>query len=180
MNRHKAMASDHQISLFKKILLFAIFQSTWVATAWMAGNGYEGIAWLPMTLWAMGMIGFAAHPVLELKTIGCISVLGFINDTVLIQNGAITLGHSVSPPWLIAIWAGFAPTLSWGYTQLQKRIVFMALLGAFFGYLSYRAGAAFGALQLTPDLSLPWIAGCWAVAFPACIWIRVWLEQQQS
>ena len=161
-------------------MLFGIFQCTWIATAWMAGNGFGNIAWVPMTIWALVMVSISKHPGLEIKTIGCIALLGFINDTLLIESGAITLGSRVSPPWLIAIWAGFAPTLSWGYTRLKKRIVLMAILGGVFGYLSYRAGASFGALQLSPNLSLPWVAGCWAVAFPSCIWIRVWLEQQET
>ncbi|MFL9896379.1 DUF2878 family protein, partial [Paraburkholderia sp. RL17-381-BIF-C] len=71
------------------------------------------------------------------------------------------------PWWLLALWALFAVQLNVLFGWLKRRLLLAAAAGALAGPLSFRAGAAFGAVQFAdPVLSFVAIGAGWAVLMP--------------
>jgi hypothetical protein len=83
-------------------------------------------------------------------------------------SGAIT---GYAPYWMAALWMLFALQINPVFHWLRTRWRLAALLGGVAGPLSFRAGAALGAVQLVdPFAALLLIAAGWIVWLPALVW----------
>jgi hypothetical protein len=108
-------------------------------------------------------------PLLEVKLLAAVVVIGAIWETTVVYLGLMayphdTLFHGIAPLWILALWASFAAQFNTTYRWLKQRVAAGALLGAIAGPLSFRAGAALGAVRFVK----PWpttvtLAAGWAV-----------------
>lgn len=78
------------------------------------------------------------------------------------------------------MWGLFATAINSSLKWLNNRYALAFVLGAIFGPLSYRAGAAFGAATFPYGeiISLIILAGIWGVVLPLWIWLNQKLSQK--
>ena len=166
-------------------LYFVIGQAGWFACVLTAAHG---IAWVGMML---ALVFMALHvlrvagPREELKLLSTVMFMGWIWESVLVSAGLLAypggvpaavvgvapLGLAgVAPLWLPALWGMFAAQFNTTYRWLKTRIVAAALLGAVAGPLSFRSGAALGALRFAKPLpAAAALALGWAVLLPVIV-----------
>ena len=113
-----------------------------------------------------------ARPREELKLLAAVMVIGGTWESVVIRCGlltypASTLTDGLAPAWLFALWVSFAAQFNTTYAWLKTRIPAAALLGVIAGPLSFRAGAALGALHFAKPIPAAVTLGLgWAVLLP--------------
>ncbi|EKF75552.1 hypothetical protein A11A3_01727 [Alcanivorax hongdengensis A-11-3] len=79
----------------------------------------------------------------------------------------------LAPPWIWALWLGFAVSFHYSLYWLQGRPWLAALIGAIGGVVSVTAGLRLGA-AVTPQGWLPFAmvyGGAWALAVPFMAWV---------
>jgi hypothetical protein len=114
----------------------------------------------------------AAQPQRELRLIAVATLLGATFETLLIAGGWVRMPHSllfasVTPLWMVALWAAFATTLNVSLRALRTRYLLSALLAGIGAPVAYYAGARMGALQWVDEASaLLVIALGWALLTP--------------
>jgi len=92
-----------------------------------------------------------------------------------VSGGLLTYPHGTlvagsAPGWILALWVLFAAQFNTTYQWLKTRMLAAAILGAVAGPVSFRAGAALGALRFAK----PWPAACalaigWALLLPLVV-----------
>jgi hypothetical protein len=113
-----------------------------------------------------------ARPREELKLLAAVMVIGGTWESVVIRCGLLTyptstLTDGLAPAWLFALWVSFAAQFNTTYAWLKTRIPAAALLGVIAGPLSFRAGAALGALHFAKPIPAAVTLGLgWAVLLP--------------
>jgi hypothetical protein len=157
------------------LLHAAAFQGVWFACVLgaAAGHGWLGpcaaVAFLAATLWRSPRRD--AEAALILKA----AVLGLALDSLLTAGGALEfaapgpLGPGrLAPPWIVALWAGFATLLPRSLSWLQGRLWLAAVVGAVAGPMTYVGAASFGAAEvLVPTPTLVVLVGLeYACALP--------------
>ena len=139
----------------------------------------QGIGWMG-PLWALLIVGaYTASSddrggELALVAVACI--VGTVVDTTVLRLGLIDFAApgpivGIAPPWIIGLWALLAAALTRSLGWLRGRPWAAATLGATLAPLSYWAGAALGAADLTADGALGLIAYgvAWAGALPLLV-----------
>ena len=156
-------------------LYFILGQAGWFACVLGASSGkaYLGIALVIVLVVAHLLRATRAAP--EIKLIAAVLIIGGSWESALLFLGLLsypTSGdtHGIAPLWLLALWGLFAAQFNTTYRWLKKRLLIGALLGAFAGPLSFRAGAALGALQFVKPLpATVALAIGWACLLPLII-----------
>ena len=124
----------------------------------------------------------AAEPRRELTLVVLTGLIGLAWDSVMVgagwleyPNGIIVPG--LAPYWIIAIWMLFATTLNVTFRWLHDRLALAAVMGAFFGPMSYLAGSAAGAVELVEPLAaLLSLGAAWALLMPGLLLVARQLD----
>jgi hypothetical protein len=111
--------------------------------------------------------------------IGLAVLLGLLVDSLQKTAGLVVYAGDfptlpwLAPAWIVAMWALFATALNSSLKWLHGRYALAALLGAIFGPLSYRTGAALGAASfpLGDVFTLAVLAIIWGAVLPTLIYI---------
>jgi hypothetical protein len=156
-------------------LYFVLGQAGWFACVLSAARGasYWGIA-LVAVLVGLHLLR-AERPWAEVKLLTTVVVMGGVWESALLFFGLLAYPHStveygVAPLWLMALWGLFAAQLNTTYRWLKHRVMISVLLGAFAGPLSFRAGAALGALRFVKVMpATVSLAMGWAILLPTVI-----------
>jgi len=83
-------------------------------------------------------------------------------------NGTVLSG--AAPYWILALGAVFAPQFNTAFGWLKQRMLLASMLGAIVGPMSFRAGAALGAVRFVEPLpATVALAIGWAILMPALI-----------
>lgn len=128
----------------------------------------------------MQHLAMSSRPAREALLVMAAILLGGLFDTAWLATGGVqyTSGQwqpSLTPHWMLALWAAFATSLNLSMRWLQVRLGWAALIGAVGGVLSFRAGAALGAAQVTGGWAA-WVllALGWAVVLPVLCRVAAW------
>ncbi len=156
-------------------LYFLAGQVAWFACVLSAARGvsYLGII-VVMPLIVLHLLR-VERPMAELKLLLIVMLIGGVWESALIFFGLLeyphsTVFHGVAPLWLFALWASFAAQFNTTYRWLKQRLLIGALLGAIAGPLSFRAGAALGALRFAKVMpAVVSLAVGWAVILPLIV-----------
>jgi len=156
-------------------IYFVLGQLGWFACVLGAarGVGYLGAAFVVVLL-VLHLVR-VERPVPEIKLIAGVVILGGLWDSALIYFGLLdypqsTVFHGIAPLWLVSLWGLFAAQFNTTYRWLKHRLPAGALLGALAGPLSFRSGAALGALHFVQVLpATASLAVGWAVMLPLII-----------
>jgi hypothetical protein len=114
----------------------------------------------------------ATAPRRELALIAVAVLIGAAFETLLIAGGWVSMPQavlfaSVTPLWMVALWAAFATTLNVSLRALRKQYLLSAVLAGIGAPLAYYAGARMGALQWVHEApALLVIALGWALLTP--------------
>jgi hypothetical protein len=157
---------------------FAVLQLGWFACVLGAAHGAPWAG--PPLVFAALALHLRMQPpgarATEGVVLACAAALGFVVDTAFVRGGVIALGHSVSPPWLVAMWPNTAAATAPGgsLSALARRPVLAALLGAVAAALAYDAGARLGAIELEGGRLRPLvtIGVAWSGVLPALFALR--------
>ena len=155
-------------------LYFVVGQAGWFACVLSAAHG---VPWVGV---GVGFLLVGAHllrvprPLCELKFIGTVTVLGAVWESALVHFGLLAypsgLLEGLVPYWIVAVWAQFAAQFNTTYAWLKPHRGVAAVFGAMAGPLSFRAGAALGALSFVrPWAAVAALALGWAVFLPGMI-----------
>jgi hypothetical protein len=135
----------------------------------------HGVEWIGVVLAAL-LLGAHLKRVErsgeELKLLLTVMLIGGTWESALTDFGLLEYPgsqsvHGVAPYWLFALWGLFAAQFNTTYKWLKTRVAVAALLGAIAGPLSFRAGAALGALRFAkPGPAVVALALGWAVLLP--------------
>jgi hypothetical protein len=156
-------------------IYFLVGQIGWFACVLGAARGasYWGIALvvilIVLHLWRV------KRPRAELKLLATVTLIGGLWESALVDLGLLEYPHStvvdgIAPFWLLALWCLFAAQFNTTYRWLKQRVLTGALLGAVAGPLSFRAGAALGALRFVKwvPATVSLVLG-WALILPLVI-----------
>jgi hypothetical protein len=114
----------------------------------------------------------AARPRRELHLIAIVALCGAAFETLLVASGWVRMSPallygSVTPLWMVALWAAFATTLNVSLRALRPHYLLSALFAAVGAPLAYLGGAHLGALQWVHEVpALIVIALGWAALTP--------------
>ncbi|MFM0737438.1 DUF2878 domain-containing protein [Paraburkholderia xenovorans] len=156
-------------------LYFAVCQLGWFVCVLSAARG---AGWLGMlfavaaVLWHLWRV---AGPIREARLLALTVAVGMMWESALVYSGLLsypsgTFIVGLAPYWLSALWALFAIQFNTVYVWLREKTWLAALLGALAGPLSFRAGAALGAVHFDRPLAA-WVVLSfgWAVLLPALL-----------
>lgn len=124
----------------------------------------------------------AAEPRRELTLVVLTGLIGLAWDSVMVAAGWLVYPNGIivpglAPYWIIAIWMLFATTLNVTFRWLHGRLALAAVMGAFFGPMSYLAGAAAGAVELVEPLAALLALGmAWALLMPGLLLVARQLD----
>lgn len=154
---------------------FVIGQLGWFACVLSAAHDvpWIGVA-VTMVLVAVHLAR-VARPFQEFKLLTSVVVIGAIWESVPVATGLLvypngTVIPGAAPYWILALWALFAAQFNTTFGWLKSRMLLASVLGAVAGPLSFRGGAALGAVRFAQ----PWpatvaLAIGWAILLPMLI-----------
>ncbi|MFM0597682.1 DUF2878 domain-containing protein [Paraburkholderia dilworthii] len=156
-------------------LYFVVCQAGWFVCVLSAARG---AGWLGMLFAGCAVVWHLTRvpePRREARLLAATVCVGMIWESVLVYAGLLvypsgTVIDGCAPYWMSALWALFAIQFNVVFAWLRARPVLAAVLGALAGPLSFRAGAALGAVHFNRPLAA-WIALAlgWAVLLPALL-----------
>lgn len=156
-------------------LYFVVCQAGWFVCVLSAARG---VSWFGMVFAACAVVWHLTHvpePRREARLLAVTVCVGMIWESVLVVAGLLvypsgTLIVGCAPYWMIALWALFAIQFNVVFAWLRARPMLAAVQGALAGPLSFRAGAALGAVHFNHPLAA-WLtlALGWAVLLPALL-----------
>jgi hypothetical protein len=148
------------------------YQIAWFACVLSAAAQRPLIGMLVAAAVVLWHLYSAAEPRRELPLIAIALLLGAVFESLLIASGwvqmpaGLLLG-SVTPLWMVTLWAAFATTLNVSLRALRRRYLLSAVLAGVGAPLAYYAGAKLGALRWVDELpALLVIAAGWAAMTP--------------
>ena len=166
----------------RNLINLACFQAVWWSSILGAAAGCPWTGVLVAALVLPSWWLYSARPRQEASVAAGAAVLGWCLDASLVGLGSLAfpaaaqLGSPV-PVWMVALWAGFAATLSTSLAWLRNKPAAAALFGAVGGPLAYEAGRRLGAVELGPN-GLAAVAAEWAIATPVLGWLARRLEAE--
>jgi Protein of unknown function (DUF2878) len=154
------------------VFYFLVGQGGWFACVLSAAHGSPTIGVMVVAVLLVLHLSHVARPRQECRFLGVVLLTGAIWESLLVRldllgypSGLIIGGFA--PAWIVALWALFGGQFNTTYTWLKRRPALAALLGAVAGPLSFRAGAALGAVHLNrPLITTLTLAAGWAVMLP--------------
>lgn len=106
----------------------------------------------------------------DLIVVSVFTFYGSVLDSFLIYEGIYILpdGGQWAPVWLVCLWCIYATNLEYSLKWVSNRPLVGALLGAFFGPISYAAGSTFGILVFREPKwqSIAISSVMWAISTP--------------
>jgi hypothetical protein len=154
------------------VVYFLVGQGAWFACVLSAAHGAPTIGVIVVAVLLAVHLSRIPRPREELKFLGVVVLIGAIWESLLVRldllgyPGGVSIG-GFAPLWIVALWALFGAQFNTTYNWLKGRPAAAAMLGAIAGPLSFRAGAAFGAVHFNRPLAttLMLVAG-WAAILP--------------
>lgn len=169
------------------LINLAAFQVAWFCNVLAAAAGMPWLGPAVTAVWVVAHLAFMGPARAgEWRVLLFAAVLGYCADSMLVLAGMIVFPQHAqvggpSPVWMVALWVGFAATLSRSLGWLRGRFVLAGILGALAGPLSYFAGARLGAIELAPGLQpVLWIGLEWGVALPLLVCVHGLLAHSAS
>ena len=146
-----------------KLANFMLYQAAWFAAVEGAARGMIWLGPAAMVVVIVVHLVIVSERARELRFLLIVGFLGTIADSGLAAVGALAYPTSqaawssiVVPPWISALWIGFATLPRFSLAWLAQRPWLAALLGAIGGPLSFLAGVRMGAIAAGPTPMLTW------------------------
>ena len=154
------------------VINFILFQIGWFACVMGAAKQMPWLGIIVVAAIVAWHLSQAIQPKLEVYLIIITLIIGAIYDQTMLQNNLLTYqahgwSTSLTPAWILALWAEFATILNVSLRWMKKRWLIAILFGAIGGPLAYIAAARLGAVQLDNlPLSYVGLSLGWAIITP--------------
>ena len=154
------------------IINFILFQIGWFACVVGAAKQmpwFGVMVVLAIVIWHLSQ---AKQPKLEVYLLILTLIIGAIYDQTMLQNNLLTYqahgwSNSLTPAWILALWAEFATILNVSLRWMRGRWLIAILFGAIGGPLAYVGAARLGAVSLDAiPLSYVALSVGWAIITP--------------
>jgi hypothetical protein len=150
------------------------FQAVWWACVLGAGVGWGWAGPLAAAAFIALHLRWTPTPVRDLRLLAASLALGLMIDGLLGASGLLDYAtaagpRALAPPWILALWAGFALTLAHSMACLARRPLAAAAFGLLCGPLAYASAATVAGAVAFPSGSVPALAAVavgWAIALP--------------
>ena len=160
-----------------KIFCNAIgFQIVWFACAFTVNETFPfNLIWIIFAtlVYIAQHIFFSNDRSSELGLIFKVATLGWVVDTLLIQNQLIYFAgayqgylNGTQPFWMTCLWLSLGASLNQSLGWLKKIGPWVSLVGTLTGTLSYYAGQRLGVLHFTTLNAVVITSLCWGVSLP--------------
>ncbi|MCB1119399.1 MAG: DUF2878 domain-containing protein [Chlamydiia bacterium] len=165
-----------------RLINYLSFYVIWIICLWSAVHDRQATALIVTLTYLTLHLKLSKKPRFDLLLIASLTLLGLIQDTILIHTGIIVFHGNppITPIWLLCIWALFGSTLDSSLFWLQKHPLLAALFGAFGFPICYQIGvSATAATWLIPDPQA-WLilALIWFFLFPALFYALRFVEKR--
>ncbi|MBH1430590.1 DUF2878 domain-containing protein [Stenotrophomonas maltophilia] len=132
-------------------------QLVWLCAVAGAGRGWQWPALLAASLYIGGQLLTSAQPRLDLRLLGFALACAWLVDASAAASGTVRYAAAplgwAPPPWILALWAAFAMTLTTSMRVLQRHAALPPLLGLLLAPLAYLSAArGFGAVQFNSPM----------------------------
>jgi hypothetical protein len=160
-----------------RLLYLLLGQAGWLICVLSAagGSGWGGVLFVALLL--AGHLASTTNRSGEAAFVAIVTLAGWVWESVVLRtgwlaypNGMLLAGYA--PYWMAGLWALFALQINPLFSWLRTHRALAALCGAVGDPLSFRAGAALGAIRFIdtwPAVAL--IAAGWSVIFPTLLWL---------
>jgi len=154
---------------------FVIGQLGWFACVLSAAHDVPWIGVATAIVLAAVHLAWVDRPLQEFKLLVSVVVMGAIWESMPVATGLLeypngTVLSGAAPYWILALWALFAAQFNTAFGWLKQRMLLASMLGAIVGPMSFRAGAALGAVRFVEPLpATVALAIGWAILMPALI-----------
>lgn len=157
-------------------------QLVWLCAVAGAARGWQWPALLAAAFYIASQLSVAAQMRVELRLVMLSLLCAFLVDGTAaasrsVQYAAAPWG-ALPPPWILALWAAFAMTLTSSMRFLQRHMLLAVAFGALLAPLAYLSAAhAFNAVEFAePAWRGVVVLGLgWSVALPLlCVAARRW------
>lgn len=157
-------------------------QLVWLCAVVGAGHGWQWPALLAATLYVGSQVLTSRQPRVDLRLLLVAMACAWLVDASAAASGAVRYAAAplgwAPPPWIMALWAAFAMTLTTSMSFLQRHLVLPILFGMLLAPLAYlSASRGFGAVQFrAPAWQGLLVLGLgWSIALPLlCAAARRW------
>ncbi|WP_414610500.1 DUF2878 domain-containing protein [Stenotrophomonas pavanii] len=129
-------------------------QLVWLCAVAGAGRDWQWPALLAASLYIGSQLLTSPHPRLDLRLMVLALACAWLVDASAAASGTVRYAAAplgwAPPPWILALWAAFAMTLTTSMRFLQRHPVLPALFGLLLAPLAYLSAArGFDAVQFT-------------------------------
>lgn len=164
------------------LLNIVVFKLAWLSTVFGGANDLPLLGPLAVAIAVAIHLRLAPDSGREFTLVILTGFIGLAWDSILVSAGWLayptgTFLPGIAPYWILAMWMLFATTLNVAFRWLHGRLLLAAILGAFFGPVSYVGGAAVGAVELTlPSAALTALSIGWALMMPGLLLLAQQLD----
>lgn len=128
-------------------------QLVWLCAVAGSGRGWQWPALLAAALYVGSQLATSRQPGLDLRLLLRALACAWLVDGVAAATGAVRYAAAplgwMPPPWILALWAAFAMTLTASMAFLQRHRLLPPLVGLLLAPLAYLSAArGFDAVQL--------------------------------
>ncbi|MEJ7137915.1 DUF2878 domain-containing protein [Amphibiibacter pelophylacis] len=154
---------------------FVLGQATWFACVLSIAHGQP--IWGALTVLVLTVLHLAwlPSPAREVRFLLAATLMGGVWETLMLHTGQFTYAVAPSPAgivpwWLLTLWLMLALQVQVLLDWLKGRWLLAAFFGAVGGALSFRGGAALGAVRFTDTATaMALLAAGWLVLMPALL-----------
>lgn len=151
------------------------FQAVWFAGVLGAVHGLPWAGPLTALLFIIAHFIWKSDRHSDLRMLAIALPIGLAADSLLAASGMLVYASPwpsplLAPPWILAMWAGFALTMQHSMGFLRGRWITAAIFGLIGGPLTYWGAAqGFGAVEFKAPLplALATLGVIWGIALPA-------------
>jgi hypothetical protein len=169
---------SHDIERRPAILPYLVLcQGGWFICVISAARGAGWIGVLFAAAVVVYHLARAIRPLREARLVGVTTLVGWMWESLVVHNGLLAYPNGIliagtAPYWMAGLWALFAVQFNVLLVWLRRRWLLAGLIGAVAGPLSFRAGAALGAVHFVKiHAAFLVLALGWAVLLPVMLWL---------
>jgi len=120
-------------------------QLVWLCAVAGAGRGWQWPALLASALYVISQLANATQPRVELRLLLLALVCAWLVDGLAAASGRVDYAAApfgwAPPPWIMALWAAFAMTLTSSMAFLQRHWLLPVMFGLLLAPLAYLSAA---------------------------------------
>jgi len=154
------------------VINFVLFQAAWFACVLGAARGMAWVGVIATILIVAWHLKQAKKAKPELILLIITLLIGAIFDQVMLSTNLVSYqahgwSDTLTPAWILALWAGFVTALNVSLRWMQGKWLVAMLFGAFGGPLAYMCAERLGAVTLNANPQSYLALGIgWAIITP--------------